>query len=393
VTVLYFADTRFPIERANGLQTMATCHALAEHGRNVVLVVRPDTSPAARDPFEFYGLAPLLRLTIFEIAGHGGRLRRRLQYLKAAYRIQKSHRNAVVYTRDLGLAALFLRLPRGRRPRVVYESHGFAPIVSAELPTLLGHGRGKARASKLRRLERRERLVWTRASVYVTITRTLADDLASRYGARPDVFVVPDGARDVDAGLADPSQRAVPPVAAYAGHLYPWKGVDVFVRALGSASAVRGLIVGGHPGETDRSRIEQLARDVGVSDRLEITGLVGPTKVAACLSKATMLVLPNTASTTSERFTSPLKLFEYLQIGRPIVASDLPALREVLTPETTVFVPPGDAHALAAALDRLAVNPGECASRGEAARALAGDYTWARRAERLDAVFEAAMGR
>ncbi len=46
--MLYFADTRFPIERANGVQTMATCHALAEHGRNVVLVVRPDTAPAAR---------------------------------------------------------------------------------------------------------------------------------------------------------------------------------------------------------------------------------------------------------------------------------------------------------------------------------------------------------
>jgi glycosyltransferase involved in cell wall biosynthesis len=103
------------------------------------------------------------------------------------------------------------------------------------------------------------------------------------------------------------------------------------------------------------------------------------------------LVLPNTASTLSERFTSPLKLFEYLQMGRPIVASDLPALREVLTTETAVFVPPGDAPALAQALERLAANPAERASLGNAARALAPDYTWARRAERLDAVFDAAM--
>jgi glycosyltransferase involved in cell wall biosynthesis len=298
-----------------------------------------------------------------------------------------------VYTRDLGLAALFLRLPRGRRPRVVYESHGFAPVVSAELPTLLGQGHKQPSGSKLRRLERRERLVWKRANAYVTITRALAEDLTGRYGARPHVFVVPDGACGVGAALADPSQRSTPPVAAYAGHLYPWKGVDVFVRALASAPAVRGLIVGGHPRENDRHRIEQLARDVGVSDRLEITGLIGPTQVAACLSKATMLVLPNTASGTSERFTSPLKLFEYLQIGRPIIASDLPALREVLTSQTAVFVPPDDAPALAAALDRLAANPGECDSLGNAARALAPDYTWARRAERLDAVFDAAMSR
>jgi glycosyltransferase involved in cell wall biosynthesis len=56
-----------------------------------------------------------------------------------------------------------------------------------------------------------------------------------------------------------------------------------------------------------------------------------------------------------------------------------------------VFVPPGDAPALAQALERLAANPAERASLGNAARALAPDYTWARRAERLDAVFDAAM--
>ena len=393
MTVLYFADTRFPIERANGAQTMATCHALAEHGRNVVLVVRPDTAPAARDPFEYYGVVPLLRLTVLEIAGHGSQRRRRFQFLKAAYRMQKSHRAAVVYTRDLGVAALFLSLPRAYRPRLVYESHGIAPIVSAEMPDLLGNGREKPSAAKLRRLERRERLVWARATAYVTITRALADDLTARYGARTQVFVVPDGARAVDVASAHEGDRATPPIAAYAGHLYPWKGVDVFVQALALAPSVHGLIVGGHPGEPDRARIEQLARETGVSDRLEITGLLPPTKVAASLSKATMLVLPNTASAISERFTSPLKLFEYLQIGRPIVASDLPAFREVLTPETALFVPPGDAPALAKALERLAANPAECASLGDAARALAPDYTWARRAERLDAVFDAAMSR
>jgi len=391
--VLYFADTRFPIERANGVQTMATCHALAEHGRNVVLVVRPDTAPAARDPFEYYGVVPLLRLTVLEIAGHGSQRRRRFQFLKAAYKMQKSHRAAVVYTRDLGLAALFLSLPRAYRPRLVYESHGIAPIVSAEMPDLLGNGREKPSAAKLRRLERRERLVWTRATAYVTITRALADDLAVRYGARTGIFVVPDGARAVDAARAHDGEIATGPIAAYAGHLYPWKGVDVFVRALALAPSVRGLIVGGHPGEPDRARIERLARDTGVFDRLEITGLLPPTEVAAALAKATMLVLPNTASAISERFTSPLKLFEYLQIGRPIVASDLPALREVLTPQTALFVPPGDAPALAKALERLAADSAECASLAHAARALAPDYTWARRAERLDAVFDAAMTR
>ena len=55
--ILYFADIRFPLERANGIQTMETCHALAGRGHEVHLVVRPDTHTPARDPFSYYGLA------------------------------------------------------------------------------------------------------------------------------------------------------------------------------------------------------------------------------------------------------------------------------------------------------------------------------------------------
>jgi glycosyltransferase involved in cell wall biosynthesis len=180
-------------------------------------------------------------------------------------------------------------------------------------------------------------------------------------------------------------------VAAYAGHLYPWKGVDVFVRALAMVPGVRGLVVGGHPGESDLARVEALAREVGVSDRLTITGLVPPNEVARRLATADVLVLPNTPSAISERYTSPLKLFEYLTIGRPIVASDLPAIREVLTNDRdALLVPAGDVSALAAALTRVANDAALAERLGAASAALAADYTWDRRAERLEAALTAA---
>ena len=59
MTLLYFADTRFPIERANGVQTMETCHALAARGHRVTLVTRQDSSRLPRDPLIFYGLPAL----------------------------------------------------------------------------------------------------------------------------------------------------------------------------------------------------------------------------------------------------------------------------------------------------------------------------------------------
>lgn len=385
VNVLYFADTRFPIERANGVQTMATCHALAGAGHDVHLVVRPDTAPVARDPFSFYGLAPVDRLNVVTIPASGPRLMKRLRFLWSAVRIARRRQDAVIFTRDLGLAALVARLPAARRPRLVYESHGIAPVVAEEMPRLLTTA-ARPSAAKLARLDRRERLVWTRAAAYVTITQTLADDLAARYGRRPHVFVVPDGAPARP--MPTPSLETLSgrePLAGYAGHLYPWKGVDVFVRALAHAPRVHGLIVGGHPGEPDRARIESLARELGVEGRLEITGLVPPADVARHLERASMLVLPNIPSSISERYTSPLKLFEYLWCARPIVASDLPAIREVLTHDRTAWlVPASDVTALAAAMNRLADDRALALRLGEAARQLAPDFTWARRAARLE---------
>jgi glycosyltransferase involved in cell wall biosynthesis len=383
VTVLYFADTRFPIERANGVQTMATCQALAARGHDVTLVTRPDTGIGApRDPFAFYGLPPTPTLTWQTIPARTDRRASRVAFLVGALAMTLGHREAVVYTRDLGLAAFLARVPATRRPRLIYESHGIAPVVSAELPMLLGQPALAPSAAKLRRLDRRERRVWTRAAGYVTITRALADDLAARYGPRPDVVVAPDGAAETPAA---PTQRDASPVGAYAGHLYPWKGADVFVRALAHAPNVRGLIVGGHPAERDRARIDALAATLGVADRLEMTGLVPSSDVGAHLARATVLVLPNVATTISDRYTSPLKLFEYLWTGLPIVASDLAAIREVLTDgRTALLVPPGDVGALARALVRVSTDRTLASALGTAARALAPQFTWHARAARLE---------
>jgi glycosyltransferase involved in cell wall biosynthesis len=236
--------------------------------------------------------------------------------------------------------------------------------------------------------------VWRRAAAYVTITRALADELRSRFGDRDRVFVVPDGASPPAAsgpGSARGLVSGAPPLAAYAGHLYPWKGVDVFVRALALTPQIRGLIVGGHPRESDRQRVESLIDTLGLRDRVEMTGHVPPAEVPRHLCRATMLVLPNTASALSERYTSPLKLFEYLALGRAIVASDLPAIREILTPgETAWLVTPGDPRALAAGLSRLADDPALSARLSQAALALAPQYTWDARARRLDPALEAA---
>ncbi|MEO8071601.1 MAG: glycosyltransferase family 4 protein, partial [Acidobacteriota bacterium] len=316
----------------------------------------------------------------------------RVRFLLAALSLSMARRDALVYTRDLGIAAFLLQMPASRRARVIYESHGIAPMVSAEMPRLLGRPDLIPSVAKLRRLDRRERRVWTRAAAYVTITHALAEDLTARYGSGARVFVVPDGAPSPAVTVAAaPGTIAGPPIVGYAGHLYPWKGVDILVHALALLPQVHGLIVGGHPGEADRARVEALARTLGVGDRLRITGLVPPAEVTGHLSQASILVLPNVASAISERYTSPLKLFEYLWMNRPIIASDLASIREVLTDRVTaLLVPPGDSGRLAAAITELVADDTLAARLAGAARALAPAFTWAERARHLDAALAAA---
>lgn len=388
--ILYFADVRFPLERANGIQTMETCHALAERGHDVTLAVRPDTQQPARDPFEYYGLPRGPRLRIERAPVSGPATARRFGYLAFALgRALGKGRADIIMTRDLGLAALLVKMPGSLRAPVVYESHGYAPDVATALPALVATAKAPS-AAKVKRLGAREAQVWRGADGYVTITQGLRAELIERFGDRAHVAVVPDGVRLTHRAI-DLEQPAAN-VVAYAGHLYAWKGVDVLLEALAQVPGATGLIIGGHAAEPDLARTQARARELGLDARVTFTGLLPPDRVPELLRTAAVLALPNQASAISTRFTSPLKLFEYMAAGRPIVASDLPSIREVLHDRVdALLVAPGDAQGLAAAIRELLQDRGLARQLAANAAAAVPQYGWDRRAERLEALFKTVM--
>jgi glycosyltransferase involved in cell wall biosynthesis len=278
------------------------------------------------------------------------------------------------------------------RPPLVYESHGYAPEVAAALPDLVETAEPPS-ARKRARLARREAQVWRDADAYVTITAGLAQELTARHGTRPRVAVIPDGVRLRDKGdtqrfRVDRTKTLSVPIVAYAGHLYPWKGVDVLLEALVQLPDVHGLIVGGHAAEPDLDRVRALASRLGIESRVTFTGMVEPARVPDLLERADVLVLPNPASAISTRYTSPLKLFEYLAARRAIVASDLPSIREVVQDGVdALLVAPGDPQALANAIRRVVDDRALGERLSCAASELARHYTWTRRAERLETLF------
>jgi len=384
---LCLADIRFPLERANGIQIFETCHALASRGHRVTLLVRDDTHRPRRDPFEFYGLPAIAALRVARLPMAGPHALRRMAYLVAAvwHAWRWNRLRGCVLTRDLGVASAVLGLPVMCRPKLVYESHGFAPVFARTMPELV-QGKVAGGHAKIERLLRREERVWLGADGYVTTTGFLATELRTRFGNRPSLVTIPNGVRLPAHRVRTPKSNTRPTIVGYAGHFYPWKGVDVLVEALGQLPDVRALIIGGHPGERDVARVTAVAQKVGADSRIEFTGLVEPSRVPSLLGRADILVLP-TVETASADYTSPLKLFEYFAAGKPVLASDLPPIREIVRDgENGVLFAAGNPQSLALAIRRVQHDDALAARLASAAFAEADRYSWQARAGRLEAL-------
>jgi glycosyltransferase involved in cell wall biosynthesis len=206
-------------------------------------------------------------------------------------------------------------------------------------------------------------------------------------GFEPSRFAGLPGASEARAALGLPQEV---PLAVYAGGLLEWKGVDLVVDAARALPGVYFAIAGGMAKDVRRLR----ARAGGLAN-LRIDGFQPPARVPLYLAAADLTVVPNRSKPDiSSRYTSPLKVFEAMAVGLPIVASDLPSLRELLEHERdAVLVPPDDPAALARGIERLA---GDAALRAKLAarlRSRAAEHTWDARARRvLDWMDERAGG-
>jgi glycosyltransferase involved in cell wall biosynthesis len=391
--VLIPADIRFPLERANGVQIVKTAAALARSGVSTTLLVRQSDARSTEEILALFGLRPLptlavQRLRVFHRPGAGAASRACFLARAAARATFELLRGSVVYTRDLQLADWMLTRPRLTPNRVLYEAHAVEALMYAERGALYGTGE-PPRGRKVRRLASRERRVWQRAAGFVTTTRGICDTFAASYGERSRTAVIPNGC-DVPGERAFPGLSEERPArVVYAGQLYPWKGVDVLVEAMAHVEDAWLVILGGFAGESDWARIRALVAERGLAERTELPGTVPQAQVADELRRAAVVVVPFLKSVMTERHTSPIKAFEAMAAGRPIVCTDLPASREFLRHgENALLVPPGDAASLATAIQR-ALSDASLAQRiARAAYDEAPRFSWDARAVQLRELME-----
>lgn len=226
----------------------------------------------------------------------------------------------------------------------------------------------------------------------VAVTGAMRDDI-ERLVPHARVHVAP-GAVDLARFTSAPEKRearsahAIPEdekTVVYAGSIgcippwdyNPWKGVDVLLDAARMLT-YRTRIIGGEADEIAELRKRYPEPQIVFMGKQDAPG------VAAMLRAADVLVLPNKSGySVAERYTSPLKLFEYMASGTPIVASDLPSARELLAEDECFFFAPNDPASLAATIERALADPKEAEARAARASARVESLTWEARAAGL----------
>ena len=173
--------------------------------------------------------------------------------------------------------------------------------------------------------------------------------------------------------------------AVYTGHLYQGRGADLMFALAQRQPEVNFLWAGGTKEaiENWRQRIEQAELE-----NLKLMGFVPNQRLPLVQAAGEVLLMPYerrievSGGGDSARFASPMKIFEYLAAGRAIMSSDLPILREVISEESAVLLPPEDLEAWHAGLAELRADEAGRQALGRAARQLAEQHSWQARASR-----------
>jgi glycosyltransferase involved in cell wall biosynthesis len=175
------------------------------------------------------------------------------------------------------------------------------------------------------------------------------------------------------------------PIVLYTGHLYGWKGVDTLALSAKQVPEAQFIFVGGREWD-DLPAFCQKYKD---TLNIRVTGHRPYQELALWQKAADILVLPNSGKEDISRFyTSPMKLFGYMASGRPIIASDLPSVREVVSDQAALFVPPDDPDALHGAIKKVLADIALQEKLARGALVEVQNHTWTARASRISSFIE-----
>ena len=366
--IAVITNSRIPSLTANSIQAMKVCQALAQLGHEIRLYAPREIEPADWGQLAaHYGLS-----TPFEIEWLPSAPRlKRYDFTIYSILAARKFKADLIYTWLLNpaLVALWLGMP------TILEIH-------AEIT-------GKIGPWMMRRFWRSS----TRKRMLVT-TRPLRAAVETVAG-----LTLPEDAVQIAPNGVDPSQYESLPNAAearhqldledmltvgFTGHIYPGRGADLLFELAKRMPEISFLWVGGTPDEVAYWR-DQLA-NAGASN-VTMTGFVEHSRLPLYQSATDVLLMPYGRSISASsgqdiaEVINPMKMFDYMAVGRAIISADLPVIHEVLNDGNAVFCEPGNTDAWESTLRDLLTDEPRRLSLGAQAQVDVTRYTWIARAK------------
>jgi len=371
-TIYYVFSGRFPSEKAHALYIAKVADSFQGKEYNFVIVAsRRGTENANAQAF-FRNTHPLtvvyiptLDLRVF------GLPKKVVFFINYAFftfgsfffLLFKKRSNTLIFTNE-SVPALLLSL---LKKKVVYEMHDYPENYLKLFKNLFKR--------VFRILTQNE---WKKEKLKEEFGIDESKIIVEPNGVEIEKFDIPLGKGEARLLLGLPQEKFL---VVYTGHLFDWKGADVLASAaeLLQADQFQVIFVGGTPED-----VERFKKVHSGTQNILCVGYRPHDEIPVWQKAADCLVLPNTATMNiSKYYTSPMKLFEYMASGTPIVASDLPSIRAIVTDQEVTFVLADDAQALAQHIEDINLNYVEYSKKARFAQNRAAEHTWSMRTDRI----------
>jgi len=366
--IYYIANARMPNEKAHGIQIAKMCEAFVETGVDVTLVVpRRATEPQSMQ--EYYNLRvpiQLIRLPVIDwyIGGRIGYLISSVSFMLSClffiWQKKRVGEKFILYTIDMDSYSSSV-LALSNNP-FFSEFHGTKPR------TLAQH------------------MLFKRVSGIITINKIIMEELKNNFPYSTARYIIEPNGVDLSEFVRVDKEKArirlgLPRdarIVLYTGRFFEWKGLEILPQAAILTPTIRWQIVGG-----EKDDFSRLVRE-SLPDNLFFAGSRPHNEMYLWFAATdALLVLGTIRDVQSYRYTSPMKLFEYLATGRPIIASNTPAVREIVNEAEVFFYKSDDAQDLARVVEYAIIHSAELASLVKKAMHHAVTSSWITRAERI----------
>ena len=269
-------------------------------------------------------------------------------------------------------------------PEVIYSRFVLLPLINKQIPYVIELHDDAWNKGFLYKRAFQTAIESNSCLGFVAITEKIKEDFRIEFStSKKSIVVIPDAANVPSVDYAPSYKKQTRLNIAYVGSFHQGKGIEV-VLPLAEAMPEHNFILIGEPSSIVTTKIQE--RNL---NNIEVRGFVPQEDIWKEMMNIDICLLPNQADVRTGKksnigkYTSPLKMFEYMSYSKPIIASDLEVLREVLDDDTAVFAAHDNIQVWVNAVNTL-VSVSKREALGQSGhKKFIENYTWEKRAERI----------